>query len=84
MTVISLLILVILIILLQCADHNYGQEEADCAEPSTSCSTTGDREEYPYSLEPTNEFALDGEVGTRLDQMTLIPVSLTCITYHQF
>ncbi|XP_062167403.1 OVARIAN TUMOR DOMAIN-containing deubiquitinating enzyme 12-like isoform X2 [Alnus glutinosa] len=55
------------------SDHNYGQEEADYAEPSTLCSSTGDREEYPYSLEPTNEYALDGEVGTRLDQMILIP-----------
>jgi len=55
------------------SDPNYGQEEADDAEPSTSYTSTGDREEYSYSLEPTNEFALDDEVGRRLDQMIPIP-----------
>jgi hypothetical protein len=35
-------------------------------------------------LEPTNEFALDDEVGRRLDQMIPIPVSLTHITYVNF
>ncbi|KAG2690129.1 hypothetical protein I3843_09G169200 [Carya illinoinensis] len=56
-----------------CSAHNFGQEESDGAEPSTSCSSPGDREGNPYSLEITNEFELDGEVGRRLDQMISIP-----------
>ncbi|GMY14779.1 OVARIAN TUMOR DOMAIN-containing deubiquitinating enzyme 12-like isoform X1 [Fagus crenata] len=48
-----------------CSDHNRGHEETDDAEPSTSCSSPGDREEYPYSLDLT-EYAL-------LDQMITIP-----------
>ncbi|KAM3689215.1 hypothetical protein ACJW31_09G028800 [Castanea mollissima] len=39
-----------------CSDYNHGQEETDDAEPSTACSSPGDREEYPYSLELTEEY----------------------------
>lgn len=60
-----------------CVGHNYGQEEADDEERSTSCSSPGDGEDYSCSFQLTNEFALDGEVGRRLDQMIPIPVSLT-------
>lgn len=56
-----------------CSDHNFGQEEADDVEPSTSCSSPGDGEEYSYSFESTDEFALDGEVDRKLDQMIPIP-----------
>ncbi|XP_030927365.1 OVARIAN TUMOR DOMAIN-containing deubiquitinating enzyme 12-like isoform X1 [Quercus lobata] len=42
-----------------CSDYNHGQEETDDAEPSTSCSSPGDREEYPYSPELTEEYLLD-------------------------
>lgn len=74
MTVISLPILVILILFIQYADYNHGQEETDDAEPSTSCSSPGDREEYPYSPELTEEYLLD--------QMIPTPVSLVYIKYH--
>ncbi|KAK9291283.1 hypothetical protein L1049_009472 [Liquidambar formosana] len=45
--------------------------------PSSSCSSPGeiskDGEEYPYSLELTDESLLDGEVGKRLNQMIPVP-----------
>ncbi|GLT54834.1 hypothetical protein SLA2020_279980 [Shorea laevis] len=54
-----------------------GQEEADDTGPSTSCSSP-DKESYcgdecSYSLELTDEYALDGEVGKRLNQMVPVP-----------
>ncbi|KAK4583196.1 hypothetical protein RGQ29_026116 [Quercus rubra] len=47
-----------------CSDYNHGQEETDDAEPSTSCSSPGDREEYPYSPELTEEYLLDQMIPT--------------------
>lgn len=58
--------------------HNSGQEEADDMEPSSSCSSPGEKsyegEEWSCSLELTDELAaLDGEVGKRLNQMVPVP-----------
>lgn len=64
-----------LILFIQYADYNRGQEETDDAEPSTACSSPGDREEYPYSLELTEEYLLYGG-------MIPIPVSLSYIKHH--
>ncbi|KAL6967197.1 hypothetical protein U1Q18_032999 [Sarracenia purpurea var. burkii] len=54
-----------------------GHEEADDTRPSSSCSSPGGKsncgEEWSYSLELTDEYALDGEVGKRLNQMVPIP-----------
>lgn len=61
--------------------NEYGQEEPDEMEPSSSCSSPG---EYSYegedwSLELTDDSSdIDGEVGKRLNQMVPIPVS-SCI-----
>ncbi|XP_042944740.1 OVARIAN TUMOR DOMAIN-containing deubiquitinating enzyme 9-like [Carya illinoinensis] len=59
------------------SDHNYGHEEADDAEPSTSHPSQSDTKGYSYCSDLTNEFALDGEIGseigTRLYQMIPIP-----------
>lgn len=56
-----------------------GQEEADNVGPSTSCSSTDENsicgDEWLYSLELMDEYALDGEVGKRLNQMVPVPVS---------
>ncbi|KAG6692753.1 hypothetical protein I3842_10G130700 [Carya illinoinensis] len=56
-----------------CSDHDYSHEEADDTEPSTSHPSQSDTKGYSYSSDLTNEFALDGEVGRRLDQMIPIP-----------
>lgn len=57
-----------------------GQEEADDTGPSTSCSSPDQKsycgDECSYSLELTDEYALDGEVGKRLNQMVPVPVSI--------
>ncbi|XP_062173123.1 OVARIAN TUMOR DOMAIN-containing deubiquitinating enzyme 12-like isoform X3 [Alnus glutinosa] len=54
-----------------------GQEEADDTGPSTSCSSPDKKsycgDECSYSLELTDEYALDGEVGKRLNQMVPVP-----------
>lgn len=59
--------------------HESAQEEPD--EPSSVCSSPGEEtsyyeEETTYSLELTDQYALDGEVEKRLNQMVPIPVSL--------
>lgn len=47
--------------------------------PSNSCSSPDENsyfgDDWSYSLELTDEYALDGEVGKRLNQMVPIPVS---------
>lgn len=57
--------------------HNYCNEEVDDGRHSSSCSSPERRsyceEEWAYSLEPTDEYVLDGEVGKRLNQMVPIP-----------
>ncbi|KAE9461263.1 hypothetical protein C3L33_06837, partial [Rhododendron williamsianum] len=57
-------------------NHN-GHAEADDTRPSSSCSSPGEKsncgEEWSYSLEIADEYALDGEVGKRLNQMIPIP-----------
>lgn len=50
----------------------YGQEENEDTGPSSSCSSPGDGEEDPHSLEITDECLLDDEVGKRLNQMVAI------------
>ncbi|XWS71848.1 hypothetical protein CRYUN_Cryun03dG0172900 [Craigia yunnanensis] len=54
-----------------------GQEEQDDTEPSSSCSSPEEKllceEDWSYSLELTDEYALDGEVGKRLNQMVPVP-----------
>lgn len=56
-----------------CSAHDCGHEENVDVEPSSSCSPPGYSEEHPYSLELTDEYALDGEVGRKMNQMILIP-----------
>ncbi|XP_052172570.1 OVARIAN TUMOR DOMAIN-containing deubiquitinating enzyme 12-like isoform X2 [Diospyros lotus] len=56
-----------------------GQVEGDIDDmgPSSSCSSPEnkyyDEEDYSYNLEITDESALDGEVGKRLNQMIPVP-----------
>ncbi|GLT89791.1 hypothetical protein SLE2022_077620 [Rubroshorea leprosula] len=49
------------------ASYDYGQNEHG------SCSSPSDSEEYSYSLEPTDGYLIDDEVGQRLSQMVQIP-----------
>ncbi|XP_010253950.1 PREDICTED: OTU domain-containing protein DDB_G0284757-like isoform X2 [Nelumbo nucifera] len=56
--------------------HESGHEDTDGVGASSSCSSPDERaynEECPYSLELTDEYALDGELGKRLNQMVPIP-----------
>uniref|UniRef100_A0A5B7AWF5 ubiquitinyl hydrolase 1 n=1 Tax=Davidia involucrata TaxID=16924 RepID=A0A5B7AWF5_DAVIN len=57
--------------------HDNGHEEADDMGPSSSCSSPEGNsycgEDWSYSMELTDEYALDGEVGKRLNQMVPIP-----------
>ncbi|XVF46294.1 hypothetical protein PTKIN_Ptkin03bG0016400 [Pterospermum kingtungense] len=54
-----------------------GQEEQDDSAPSGSCYSPEEKllceEDWSYSLELTDEYALDGEVGKRLNQMVPVP-----------
>ncbi|XVF05714.1 hypothetical protein REPUB_Repub05bG0196300 [Reevesia pubescens] len=54
-----------------------GQEEQDDTAPSSSCSSPEEKllceEDWSYSLELIDEYALDGEVGKRLNQMVPVP-----------
>ncbi|XP_022634953.1 uncharacterized protein LOC106756678 isoform X2 [Vigna radiata var. radiata] len=52
-------------------DHDYAQEGVGDGEPSSSCSSPCETEEY--SLELTDNYPLDDEVGRRLSQMIPIP-----------
>ncbi|KAL3354633.1 hypothetical protein AABB24_019003 [Solanum stoloniferum] len=62
-------------------NYNIGEENCDEEETndgaSTSCSSPGEEsytgEDWSYSLELTDEYNLDGEVGKRLNQMIPIP-----------
>ncbi|XP_027351781.1 uncharacterized protein LOC113862782 isoform X1 [Abrus precatorius] len=51
--------------------HDYTQEGVGDEEPSSSCSSPCEKEEY--SLELTDSYPLDDEVGRRLSQMIPIP-----------
>ncbi|XP_020213214.1 OTU domain-containing protein DDB_G0284757 [Cajanus cajan] len=51
--------------------HDYVQEGTGDEEPSSSCSSPGETEEY--SLEITDNYPLDDEVGRKLSQMIPIP-----------
>ncbi|KAI3450598.1 hypothetical protein Pfo_007263 [Paulownia fortunei] len=57
-------------------NDNQREEETDL-EISAACSSPGDEsycgEEWSYSLELMDEYAFDGEVGKRLNQMNPIP-----------
>ncbi|KAL7198235.1 hypothetical protein ACSBR2_020695 [Camellia fascicularis] len=57
--------------------HHDGHEKVDDMGPSSSGSSPGvnsnDGEEWSYLLEVTDEYALDGEMGKRLNQMVPIP-----------
>ncbi|VFQ81501.1 unnamed protein product [Cuscuta campestris] len=54
-----------------------GEEETTDAGPSSSCSSPGEgsysEEVWSYSIEPLDEYDLEGEVGKRLNQMVPIP-----------
>lgn len=54
------------------ADHDYAQEGVGDGEPSSSCSSPCETEEY--SLELTDNYPLDDEIGRKLSQMVPIPV----------
>ncbi|CAK9158520.1 unnamed protein product [Ilex paraguariensis] len=55
-----------------------GHDEEEDIRPSSSCSSPEDKsycgQEWSYTLELTDEYALDSEVGKRLNQMVPIPV----------
>ncbi|GAB4856670.1 hypothetical protein Ancab_040502 [Ancistrocladus abbreviatus] len=57
--------------------HEDAQEAADDRGPSSSCSSPVERsyddEDYSLYLEWTDESALDGELGKRLNQMIPVP-----------
>ena len=57
------------------ADHHCVHGGFDDAERSSLCSGPCDREDY--SLEPTEDYSLDDEVGRKFSQMTPIPVCFT-------
>ncbi|KAA3485733.1 OTU domain-containing protein isoform X1 [Gossypium australe] len=57
--------------------QNCGQEVQDDTGPSSSCSSPEQKlvsvVDWLYSLELADEYALDGEVGKRLNQMVPVP-----------
>uniref|UniRef100_A0A7C9D9M6 ubiquitinyl hydrolase 1 n=1 Tax=Opuntia streptacantha TaxID=393608 RepID=A0A7C9D9M6_OPUST len=60
-----------------CPVHRDSNEETNDTGHSSSCSSPGERpydgEDHSYALEFTDESALDGELGKRLDQMVPVP-----------
>ncbi|GMH15885.1 hypothetical protein Nepgr_017726 [Nepenthes gracilis] len=58
-------------------DPHDAVEEVDDTRPSSSCSSPGEisygSDEYSYYLELTDESALDGELGKRLNDMNPLP-----------
>lgn len=52
---------------------------------SSSCSSPDEKsyngEDWSYSLDLTDEYALDGEVGKILNQMVPVPVSVASIEH---
>lgn len=60
--------------------HESGQEETDDIGTPSSCSSPGEKsyngEDWSYSLDLIDEYALDDEVGKRLNQMVPVPVSI--------
>ncbi|TYG39177.1 hypothetical protein E1A91_D13G276500v1 [Gossypium mustelinum] len=61
--------------------QNCGQEVQDDTGPLSSCSSPEEKlvseVDRLYSLELADEYALDREVGKRLNQMVPVPVSVT-------
>ncbi|KAG4113654.1 hypothetical protein ERO13_D13G237400v2 [Gossypium hirsutum] len=61
--------------------QNCGQEVQDDRGPLSSCSSPEEKlvseVDRLYSLELADEYALDREVGKRLNQMVPVPVSVT-------
>lgn len=59
--------------------HDGDPHETDVIRPSSSCSSPEDQlydgEEFVHTLDITDEFEYDGEVGKRLNQMVPAPVS---------
>nr|KJB36563.1 hypothetical protein B456_006G165400 [Gossypium raimondii] len=55
--------------------YEYGQDESDDLVPHSSCSSSSpsDSEDFSGSLELTEGYLLDDEVGKRLNQMVPIP-----------
>ncbi|OWM68912.1 OVARIAN TUMOR DOMAIN-containing deubiquitinating enzyme 12-like isoform X1 [Punica granatum] len=57
--------------------YGSGQEESEDVTHSSSCSSPEEKvysgEDWPYSLELADEYAYDGEVGKRLNQMVPVP-----------
>ncbi|KAK7279331.1 hypothetical protein RJT34_24379 [Clitoria ternatea] len=51
--------------------HDYAHNGVDGLEPSSSCCSPSEVEEFP--LEPTDNYPLDDEIGRRLSQMIPIP-----------
>lgn len=60
-------------------EQDSSHEGADAMGPTSSCSSPDENsycgDEWSYSLELTDVYALDEEVGKRLNQMVPIPVS---------
>lgn len=58
--------------------HDGDLNGTDFIRPSSSCSSPEDQsydgEEFVHTLDITDEFELDGEVGKRLNQMISAPV----------
>ena len=57
------------------SEHNNDLEEEDDSSCAMPVETSYSGDDWSYSLELTDEYALDGEVGKRLNQMVSIPVS---------
>ncbi|RVW97279.1 OTU domain-containing protein [Vitis vinifera] len=72
----SLLCSIVLISFITCR-HESGQEDTDDMGLSSSCSSPDEKsyngEDWSYSLDLTDEYALDGEVGKILNQMVPVP-----------
>ncbi|XP_022986159.1 OTU domain-containing protein DDB_G0284757-like isoform X2 [Cucurbita maxima] len=55
------------------SEHNNDLEEEDDSSCAMPVETSYSGDDWSYSLELTDEYALDGEVGKRLNQMVSIP-----------
>lgn len=60
--------------------HDGGIDEADDTGRSSPGEVSYCPEEWSYSLELTDEYAVDGEVGKRLNQMVPVPVSVASMS----
>lgn len=57
------------------SEHNNDLEEEDYSSCTMPDGTSYSGDDWSYSLELTDEYTLDGEMGKRLNQMISIPVS---------